>query len=249
VKKYLDIAEERLGEGWYKKEPYIVVLLILFFPIGLYLMWRYAHWSRQAKWIVTGGIALLLLLASVFGREPETASVTTQPTSSAPATATPTPTSIPTRKPAPPAEQPAPKPKYQILKESKSERFDKAPTLYVLVDPVDTSNDGFKSTIKTVVQDISKERKSADFTVYIYDNAQVAAWEYSQGIPHGQADAESKAAQSAQHLIADYSGGIDVDTAQRSTADKAYTVSYFSGADKQTPVVGHWVGTEQFKPR
>lgn len=44
-----------------KRNWFIILLLIIFFPVGLYLMWRHANWSNIAKWVVTGVIALLVV--------------------------------------------------------------------------------------------------------------------------------------------------------------------------------------------
>lgn len=46
---------------WYQKTPGIVLLIILFFPIGLFLMWRHATWSTMTKAIITGFFAVALL--------------------------------------------------------------------------------------------------------------------------------------------------------------------------------------------
>ena len=37
---------------WYQTEGGIIALLILFFPVGLYLMWQYPEWSKKTKWII-----------------------------------------------------------------------------------------------------------------------------------------------------------------------------------------------------
>lgn len=42
-----------------KRKWFIILFLIIFFPVGLYLMWRHANWSKTAKWVVTGVIAVL----------------------------------------------------------------------------------------------------------------------------------------------------------------------------------------------
>lgn len=56
---------------WYTKNWVIVTLLILFFPAGLFLMWRYTDWNKNTKLIITG----LLVIASIF-------SLSTKPTES-----------------------------------------------------------------------------------------------------------------------------------------------------------------------
>lgn len=50
--------------NWYQKKPFIIVLLVLFFPVGLYLMWKYADWSSKTKWVVTG---ILLVFVFIIG--------------------------------------------------------------------------------------------------------------------------------------------------------------------------------------
>lgn len=43
-----------------KRNWFIILLLVIFFPVGLYLMWKHASWGKTAKWVVTGAIALLV---------------------------------------------------------------------------------------------------------------------------------------------------------------------------------------------
>jgi len=46
---------------WYQKPEGVIALLILFFPAGLYLMWKDEHWTKQTRWIVTGVLAIIVL--------------------------------------------------------------------------------------------------------------------------------------------------------------------------------------------
>lgn len=46
---------------FYKKTWFIILLLTFFFPVGLFLMWKYANWSKAAKIIVTVIIAILFI--------------------------------------------------------------------------------------------------------------------------------------------------------------------------------------------
>lgn len=41
------------GQKWYKKTSWIIALLILFFPAGLFLMWKYSNWKKPIKIIVS----------------------------------------------------------------------------------------------------------------------------------------------------------------------------------------------------
>lgn len=47
----------------YQKPIGIIALLILFFPVGLYLMWRYTNWNKFVKFGVTGFFVLLLIIS------------------------------------------------------------------------------------------------------------------------------------------------------------------------------------------
>lgn len=47
---------------WYQKTGWIIALLILFFPVGLFLMWRYSKWS----FIVKAGLTILYIFF-IFG--------------------------------------------------------------------------------------------------------------------------------------------------------------------------------------
>ena len=48
---------------WYQQTGWIIALLILFFPVGLYLMWKYTNWSTVAKSIISGIIGLLAIFS------------------------------------------------------------------------------------------------------------------------------------------------------------------------------------------
>lgn len=50
---------------WYHKPKWIIVLLIIFYPVGLYLMWKYAPWTKKTKWRVTWVYAVLVVLGSI----------------------------------------------------------------------------------------------------------------------------------------------------------------------------------------
>lgn len=49
------------NKKWYQKTTGIIVFLIIFFPVGLYLMWKYAGWNKKIK----GGISALFALATL----------------------------------------------------------------------------------------------------------------------------------------------------------------------------------------
>lgn len=52
-------------QKWYRTNAGIIALLIFFFPAGLYLMWKYTSWPKNAKLIVTGILALCVLIGGI----------------------------------------------------------------------------------------------------------------------------------------------------------------------------------------
>lgn len=58
------MTSEKSSE-WYAKKPAVVLMLFLFFPIGLLLMWKFTEWTQKTKWIVTSVIALLVTMGLI----------------------------------------------------------------------------------------------------------------------------------------------------------------------------------------
>lgn len=54
-----------MEQKWYQQHWAIIVLLWIFFPVGLYLMWRHATWRPQIKWAVSGVLAILVVIVVV----------------------------------------------------------------------------------------------------------------------------------------------------------------------------------------
>ncbi|MDR3665107.1 MAG: hypothetical protein P4L86_32770 [Mycobacterium sp.] len=139
---------------------------------------------------------------------------------------------------------------YHIIAKTTDERSDDKATYYVVIDPVDLSNDGFKQSVKLVVLAVAKTNGGPGFSADIYDDAATAQAEYSYvSNPSDVTPTQSlwaHHAQMEQHLVADYIGGID--GARASTADSAYTIAWYDYAFISTPNVGQYVGEEQWKP-
>lgn len=57
---------------WYEKTPAIILLLILFFPVGLYLMWKYTNWSKGAKIVVSILVGIIVIAALANPSTPQT---------------------------------------------------------------------------------------------------------------------------------------------------------------------------------
>ena len=49
---------------WYQKPISVIILLIFFFPVGLYLMWKNELWKKQTRWVITGIIAVAFVANS-----------------------------------------------------------------------------------------------------------------------------------------------------------------------------------------
>ena len=49
---------------WFQKKQGIIVLLILFFPVGIYLMWKYSEWNNKTKVIVTSVFVIGTIFAN-----------------------------------------------------------------------------------------------------------------------------------------------------------------------------------------
>jgi len=55
---------------WYQKPEWIYVLVILFWPVGLYLLWSNKEITKKNKLIMTG-IFLVLLVIGLITQGPE----------------------------------------------------------------------------------------------------------------------------------------------------------------------------------
>lgn len=46
---------------WYQKTWAIILFLIIFFPVGLFLMWKYSSWNKIIKGVITGFFVLIFI--------------------------------------------------------------------------------------------------------------------------------------------------------------------------------------------
>ena len=53
--------ENQIELKWYQKPIGVIILLLFFFPLGLYLMWKNELWTKQIRWVVTGIIAVIFI--------------------------------------------------------------------------------------------------------------------------------------------------------------------------------------------
>ncbi len=54
---------------WWQRPAAVIATLILFFPLGLFLMWRSRVWSRRTRWIITSCFGVVSLLAALTPTE------------------------------------------------------------------------------------------------------------------------------------------------------------------------------------
>lgn len=57
----LNLNMQNMQDKFYKKNWFIILMLILFWPAGLPLMWKFSPWSKTAKIIITVVIAVLVI--------------------------------------------------------------------------------------------------------------------------------------------------------------------------------------------
>lgn len=69
------------SQKWYKTTVGIITLLILFFPAGLFLMWKYTQWNKKVKWIITAIFIALVFITIVGGNSSQNITPTKQESS------------------------------------------------------------------------------------------------------------------------------------------------------------------------
>lgn len=58
-----DTANQSNGnrhKRWYQKTIWIILWLIVFFPVGIFLMWRYANWKKPVKIVISAVFAFFI---------------------------------------------------------------------------------------------------------------------------------------------------------------------------------------------
>lgn len=54
--------ENQHQQKWHQKPNSIIVLLIIFFPLGLYFMWKNEIWPIKTRWIITSVFIFAVIL-------------------------------------------------------------------------------------------------------------------------------------------------------------------------------------------
>ena len=86
-------------QKWYQKSWATILFLILFFPAGLFLMWKYTNWSHKVKWIITGIFAFLIIINGATGGSSQNQTSTPEPPTATETKAETKPTEEPSKKP------------------------------------------------------------------------------------------------------------------------------------------------------
>lgn len=60
---------------FYEQTWFIIMILIFFFPVGLFLMWKFSNWNKVVKIAVSVFIAILGILAMIDPSEYENKSI------------------------------------------------------------------------------------------------------------------------------------------------------------------------------
>ena len=65
----LEPNNNRDNKKWYQKTGWIIAWLILFFPVGLFLMWKYADWKKPVKGIISALFAFIIIGAALSPKQ------------------------------------------------------------------------------------------------------------------------------------------------------------------------------------
>lgn len=63
IKKKEEQIQKEVKSKFYKKTWFIILMLIIFFPVGLFLMWKYSNWNKYLKI----GVSIFFVIAYIIG--------------------------------------------------------------------------------------------------------------------------------------------------------------------------------------
>jgi type IV secretory pathway VirB10-like protein len=161
-----------MKQKWYETSKGIVILLFIFSPVGLYLMWKHANWNKAVKWVITG--IFLLTLFSLFSSK-NSEGTTTQPkqqTQEQTATNEPTQTNVTN----------TPEPTKAPVKATNTTAPTKAPVKAVnTVAPIQTKQSAPASSSETTSQKnaVRSAKSYLNYTAFSHDGL-VAQLEYGK---------------------------------------------------------------------
>ena len=124
-------------------------------------------------------------------------------------------------------------PVYEIIRKTDQERKDSGLTLYVLIQPIDTSNKNFISHIKNLIKKIVKEGKQNNITIEVFDSMNALDWMVSK---------KSSTAPLLQvNHIAKFVG-------ESKDEPYSYTLYFFPNATKDNATVNRFIDIIDFDP-
>lgn len=96
------MSSEKPAQPWYTQTWVIVLALLFFFPLGLFLMWRFQRWDVWIKTVITVAgslLTILFIVGAAVGGEDDGGEGVRQEASPSPTVKAPTPTPEPTPSP------------------------------------------------------------------------------------------------------------------------------------------------------
>lgn len=127
---------------------------------------------------------------------------------------------------------------YTMVYTDSDARFDGGVKYYILIDPVDISDDSFKADIDNLVRKIVSE-KGRKISLDIFDNRSALNVMYKQygDLSLGRARSETENALVERHLVATLDSGLST---------MPDSISFFPGTFKSHPEVGVYVENIEF---
>lgn len=138
------------------------------------------------------------------------------------------------------SETPNPELKYEIVYTLSNIRYDNGVAYYILIDPIDLSNDNFKNQIKTLIKKIVSE-KGKKISIDICDNKEALEIDYQRYGTMTLTPNQSQLDLLGVHLIATFSGELK-------TMTYLNTLDFFPAISKDNSIVGKYVETLEFNP-
>jgi FtsH-binding integral membrane protein len=53
-------------KNWYENKNIVIALLVFFFPVGLYGMWKNKEFSDKSKWIISACFGVLIVVGGIL---------------------------------------------------------------------------------------------------------------------------------------------------------------------------------------
>jgi hypothetical protein len=145
------------------------------------------------------------------------------------------------------AQAPAgPVPRFDVVAQRTNDRPDDMTTYYVVIDPVDSSYDGFKLAVKNVLIVLRDNNGGPVFSARIWDHLPAAQTEVSfRSNPDlfSEDMMSAKASFNGQHLVANYVGGM-------ASVDEppTYVLFWYPEVGIEARPTNQWMSAELWKP-